>query len=111
MTNIVRYDRRVDDEFLSLFRKGGLLHSLARLGKTAAFPLDLQFRKDPKNPGKQWATLYAGLTGVLYVHRVKNGLRLDAHDTWSRKKSGKRTYGFRPKWLQTLTLDDVQRGA
>lgn len=101
------YDRRVDDNFLDLFRRGGVLHALARLGKEAAFPLDLHFRKDPRHPTKQWATLYAGLTGVLYMYRTNAGIRLDAHNTWSGKTSKKPRYGFDPSWLQGIDLADI----
>jgi hypothetical protein len=106
------YDRRVDNEFLKLFLRGGVLHGLARLGgRDAGFPLDLQFRKDPKNPSKQWATLYVGLTGVLYVYRTKDGVRLDAHNTWSGKASKRSPYGFDKAWLKSMSLDEVAKQA
>lgn len=102
------YDRRVDQDFLDLFLPGGVLQDLARLGAEAAFPLDLQFRKDARRPTKQWATLYAGLTGVLHVYRTKTGIRLDAHDTWSGKKTRKARYGFDHAWLSDMTHSEAK---
>lgn len=102
----VRYDRRVDDDFLALFCRGGDLSSLGDIAKYAGLPLDLQLRRDPKS-GKQWATLYAGLTGVLYVYRTADGLRFDAHKTWSSKGEKKSKYGFRNEWREGLPLHAV----
>jgi hypothetical protein len=98
----VRYDRRVDHEFSALFMDDGPLARLRQISQRAAFPVDLQMRRDPKNPKKQWATLYVGLTGVLYVYAANGGVRLDAHDTWSGKLSGKSMFGFRKDWLAVM---------
>lgn len=84
----IRYDRRVDPEFLRLFLRGGALNRLRVIAREAALPLDLQFRKDPKS-NAQHASLYVGLTAVLHVHRTKAGARFKAHATWASK-----AYGF-----------------
>lgn len=88
----IRYDRRVDPDFLRHFEPGGVAHSLAQFARTALFPLDLQMRKAP-NGGGQHATLYVGLTAVLNVLRTKDGFRLRAHPTWANTR-----YGFHKDW-------------
>ena len=46
------------------------------------YPIDFQYRKDPKT-GRQWATLYVGLTAVVNVlDKGAKGLALDAHKTY-----------------------------
>ena len=89
----IKYDRVVAPDFLEHFLPRGVAASLAHMAGTAAYPLDLQFRKDPKT-GRQWATMYAGLTAVLNVQARTNGLRLSAHDTWAKNPK----YGFRQSW-------------
>ncbi len=98
----IRYDRVVTGDFLSRFLPGGVAASLAPMARDAAFPLDLQLRKDAKT-GRQWATVYAGLTAVLNVEERSQGFRLTAHDTWSRKSK----YGFRQRWRSGLTEDEL----
>lgn len=98
----IRYDRVVTGDFLSRFLPGGVAASLAPMARDAAFPLDLQLRKDTKT-GRQWATVYAGLTAVLNVEERSQGFRLTAHDTWSRKPK----YGFRQRWRFDLSKDEL----
>lgn len=98
----IRYDRVVTDDFLSRFLQGGVAASLAPMARDAAYPLDLQLRKDAKT-GRQWATVYAGLTAVLNIEERSQGFRLTAHDTWSKKSK----YGFRQRWKSDLTEDEL----
>ncbi len=94
----LHYDRRLDDEFLEHFKPGGIASSLAGYARSAPYPLDLQFRRDPKG-GQQHGTLYAGLTAVLNVVRVGEGFRLSAHPTWAQAK-----YHWSPDWQETRDL-------
>lgn len=64
----LRYDRRVSEEFLSLFVPGGELSILAEYARKAPYPVDLQFRRDIKTDAQR-ATLYVGTEKVLDVHR------------------------------------------
>lgn len=98
----IRYDRVVTDEFLRHFLPGGVAASLAPMARDAAFPLDLQFRKNAKT-GRQWATVYAGLTAVLNVEERSRGFRLSAHDTWSKMPK----YGFDQRWRSDLAKDEL----
>jgi hypothetical protein len=104
----VRYDRRVDADFLDLFKPAGPLARLTEISRRAAFPLDLQMRRDPRHPNKQWATLYVGLTGVLYVYKTVQGVRFDAHNTWSGKDEKNSKYGFGKLWLNELSLSQLE---
>lgn len=99
----IRYDRVVTEDFLDLFLPGGVAASLALMARHAAFPLDLQMRKDPKT-GRQWATVYAGLTAVLNVEERPKGLRLTAHDTWSKAPK----FGFHQHWKDDLTHAELK---
>ena len=79
------YDRRVAPTFLSHFDRldpsGGPLSSLVDYAKRARYPVDLQFRRNPKT-FRDHATLYVGLTSVLNVRSTKGGLlSLDVHAT------------------------------
>lgn len=77
------YDRTVTDEFLEHFLPGGFAASLVQYAK-APYPSDLQMRKNPKPGGRQWATLYVGMTAVINVHdRGAKGLALKAHPSYS----------------------------
>lgn len=62
-----RYDRRVDEEFLKLFDSRGVFRTLTEYAQKARYPVDLQFRLDPKTRA-QHASLYVGLTTVLDIH-------------------------------------------
>ncbi len=95
----LHYDRRLDDEFLEHFKPGGIASSLASYARSAPYPLDLQFSRDPKG-AQQHVTLYAGLTAVLNVVRAGEGFRLSAHPTWARPK-----YHWSPDWQSARDLD------
>jgi hypothetical protein len=95
----IRYDRRVSQEFLEHFLNGGFARSLPRLARRAHYPLDLQFRKNPKT-NAQHATLYVGLTAVLNLRASRSGIKLDAHPTWA-----KAAYGFSDAWGTPAAAD------
>jgi len=61
----LHYDRRVSEDFLKHFLKGGVASSLVEYVKHAPYPLDLQMRKDPKRKFAEHASLYVGLTSIL----------------------------------------------
>src|SRR5438874_218343 len=67
----IQYDRRVSNDFLSLFDVGGPARTLVEHAQFAPFPIDLQFRHNPKTGGEH-ASLYVGLTTVLNVG-IRNG--------------------------------------
>lgn len=99
MTTVV-YDRRVSPEFLAHFDAdapgGGVMSPLVTYANKALFPVDLCFRKS--KAGREHATLYVGLTGVLTVHSGKKGLlSLEAHPT--HKKAGR----FDSGWSKPMT--------
>lgn len=101
----IRYDRRVDTEFLALFQDGGPLDKLRVIARDAALPLDLQFRKNPKT-NAQHASLYVGLTAVLNVIRTKGGVRFTAHPTWAAKAYGFDTVVW-PRGVDSTELAEV----
>lgn len=101
----IRYDRRVDSEFLALFQDGGPLDKLRVIARDAALPLDLQFRKNPKT-NAQHASLYVGLTAVLNVIRTKDGVRFTAHPTWAATAYGFHTAVW-PKGVASADLAAV----
>lgn len=79
----LRYDRRVSDDFLSLFVPGGDLSVLAEYARKAPYPIDLQFRRDIKTDAQR-ATLYVGTEKVLDVHRYgASAVRFGGHRTRS----------------------------
>jgi len=83
----MKYDRRVDESFLDNFVKGGFASSLVQYARDAPYPVDLQFRKNPKT-NAQHASLYVGLTSVLNVEaKSSNAFRLTAHQTWAGSKN------------------------
>ena len=43
-----RYDRRVDEDFLALFASHGPFRTLTEYARKARYPVDLQFRSNPK---------------------------------------------------------------
>ena len=78
----LRYDRSVSEEFLGHFLPDGFASSLLQYAR-ARYPIDFQFRKDPKT-GAQWATLYLGMTAVLNVEDKRaKGVRLTAHPKYA----------------------------
>ncbi|MEV5963142.1 hypothetical protein AB0L70_15345 [Kribbella sp. NPDC051952] len=99
----IRYDRRVSESFLSLFRNDNVLSRLRVIAQQAALPLDLQMRKNPKTRA-QWASLYAGLTSVLDVHQVQEKLKFKVHPTWSHNAR----YGFKSAWREPMDLAEVR---
>lgn len=99
----LHYDRRVSDEFIAHFQRDGLAHSLVEYAKFAAYPLDVQMRRNPKT-GAEHASFYVGLTTVLDVHNKKNGLRFTAHKSYS---GG--SFGFRPSWSSVMSVDEARR--
>lgn len=94
----LRYDRSVTPAFAALFERGfaASLVDYAR-GK---YPIDFQYRKDPKT-GRQWATLYVGLTAVVNVlDKGTKGLALDAHKTY---RDPALKLGWRDEWALPAT--------
>ena len=94
-TGSIRYDRRVAQDFLAHFMKGGVAYSLTEYAGKARYPVDLQMRHNPKT-GVDHASLYVGLTSVLNVMAKPKpvpSLSLDAHKTWSEGP-----YGFDLSW-------------
>ena len=90
-----RYDRSISPAFLAAFMPGGFAASLVDYAH-AQYPIDLQFRKDPKT-GAQHVTLYVGMTAVLNVlDRGQPGYRLTAHA----KYRGTQTAGWITDWEQ-----------
>jgi hypothetical protein len=99
MTDI-RYDRRVSEDFLALFAKRGVAHSLVAFANSSLFPLDLQFHKDLKTKAEH-ATLYVGLTAVLNLKRNSKGeLRLSAHAAHASK-----AFGFEQSWTKWAPVE------
>jgi len=88
-----RYDRSISAEFLAVLKPGGFAASLLDYAH-AQYPIDLQFRKNPKN-NAQHVTLYVGMTAVLNViDKVLLGYRLDAHP----KYKGNPAVGWDADW-------------
>lgn len=95
----LRYDRSVTLDFSRQFEDGfaAPLVDYAR-GK---YPVDFQYRKDPKT-GRQWATLYVGLTAVINVHdNGPKGLALNAHETY-REQTAK--LGWNDDWAAPASV-------
>ncbi|WP_183097415.1 hypothetical protein [Nocardioides pelophilus] len=91
----LRYDRSVSEEFLGHFLPDGFASSLLQYAR-ARYPIDFQFRKDPKT-GAQWATLYLGMTAVLNVEDKRDkGVRLTAHPKYANS-----LYHWADDWAQT----------
>jgi hypothetical protein len=85
-----RYDRRIDPGFLELFDARGAFRSLTEYARKARYPVDLQFRRNPKTSA-QHASLYVGLTTVLDVHWKPGAVRLSAHRNFH-------SSGFQAAW-------------
>lgn len=101
-TGSIRYDRRVSEQFLAHFLKGGVAHSLTQYAAKARYPVDLQMRHNPKT-GADHASLYVGLTSVLNVlakPKPVPGLALAAHKTWSEGQ-----YGFDVAWGEASPIE------
>jgi hypothetical protein len=76
-----RYDRRVDPDFLDLFDARDAFRTLTEYACKARYPVDLQFRQNPKTAAQN-ASLYVGLTTVLDVHWKPGAVKLAAHPTF-----------------------------
>lgn len=100
----IKYDRTVSDDFLGHFAAGGFAESLVDYAR-GKYPVDFQFRKDPKKPENQTATLYVGLTAVVNLHRNRHGhLRLNVHDRWKRE-AGRAWDPVWETWASPSTLE------
>ena len=95
-----RYDRRVDPFFLQLFASHGPFRTLTEYALKARYPVDLQFRSNPKT-GAQHASLYVGLTTVLDVHWKPDLVRLVAHYSYH-------SAGFDPAWTSWAPVSAAQ---
>lgn len=91
-----RYDRRVDPAFLEYFEPDGAFCSLTEYARKARYPVDLQFRRNPKTDA-QHASLYVGLTTVLDVHWKPGAIRLAAHRTFHPS-------GFQAAWMSWTAI-------
>ena len=91
-----RYDRRVDPRFLQLFTSRGAFRTLTEYARKARYPVDLQFRSNPKT-GAQHASLYVGLTTVLDVHWKPDWVKLAAHPSYY-------SSGFDPTWMSWVQV-------
>ena len=98
-----RYDRRVDPDFLDLFDAGGAFRTLTEYARKARYPVDLQFRRNPKTDA-QHASLYVGLTTVLDVHWKPGAVKLAAHRTF-------RSSGFQPAWMSWTAIGEAAERA
>jgi hypothetical protein len=98
-----RYDRRVDSGFLELFGAGGAFGTLTEYARKARYPVDLQFRRNPKSAA-QHASLYVGLSTVLDVHWKPGAVKLAAHRTY-------RASGFQPAWQSWTAIGDAETQA
>jgi hypothetical protein len=94
-----RYDRRVDRDFLSLFDHRGIFRTLTEYARTARYPVDLQFRRNPKT-NAQHASLYVGLTTVLDVHWRPGAVKLAAHPSFHGS-------GFHRSWTSWTALTEA----
>jgi hypothetical protein len=94
-----RYDRRVSPAFLQLFATRGAFRTLTEYARKARYPVDLQFRSNPKS-GAQHASLYVGLTTVLDVHWKPSFVKLAAHPSYHKS-------GFDPAWTSWAPADEA----
>ena len=94
-----QYDRRVDPDFLNLFDSRGAFRTLTEYACKARYPVDLQFRRNPKTAA-QHASLYVGLTTVLNVHWKPGAVKLAAHPTFHPS-------GFQAAWMSWTALGEA----
>jgi len=94
-----RYDRRVDPDFLDLFDARGAFRTLTEYACKARYPVDLQFRRNPKT-GAQHASLYVGLTTVLDVHWKPGAVKLAAHRDFH-------SSGFQAAWMSWTAIGEA----
>jgi hypothetical protein len=95
------FDRRVDPEFLALFKTDGVARSLVEYARHGArYAIDLNFRRNPKTDA-QHATLYVGLTKVLDLHKARSDcFYLGGH--WGAAKDD----GWDPNWRTPASVAD-----
>jgi hypothetical protein len=98
-----RYDRRVDEDFLNLFASRGAFRTLTEYGRSARYPVDLQFRLNPKTRA-QHASLYVGLSTVLDVHWRLGRFKLAANSSYHHA-------GFNPEWMSWTAASEAQARA
>jgi hypothetical protein len=84
----LRFDRRVGPELIDALTEGWLRPLLA-YRNSAPLELDLQLRR---SGGRQWVSLYLGLSAVLSVEVSKSAWRVRSHGTY------RAAYGFDPAW-------------
>ena len=94
-----RYDRRVDPGFLDLFDARGAFRTLTEYARKARYPVDLQFRRNPKTAA-QHASLYVGLTTVLDVHWKPGTVKLAAHPSFHPS-------GFQAAWMSWTAIGEA----
>jgi hypothetical protein len=94
-----RYDRRVAPDFLDLFEARGAFGTLTEYACKARYPVDLQFRRNPKTAA-QHASLYVGLTTVLDVHWKPGAVKLAAHLTFHPS-------GFQAAWMSWTAIGEA----
>jgi hypothetical protein len=94
-----RYDRRVDPDFLDLFDARCAFRTLTEYACKARYPVDLQFRRNPKTAA-QHASLYVGLTTVLDVHWKPGAVKLAAHHTFHPS-------GFQAAWMSWTAIGEA----
>jgi hypothetical protein len=94
-----RYDRRADEGFRQLFEPHGPFRTVTEYARKARYPIDLQFRRNPKTSA-QHASVYVGLTTVLDIHWRQGKVKLAAHPTWQ-------LHGFDPGWTSWTPVNDI----
>ncbi|ANJ28106.1 hypothetical protein [Agromyces aureus] len=97
----LRYDRRIDENFLDVICDGPL-RSLQEYAREARYPVDLQFRRDIHS-GDQRAQLYVGLQRVLSVYWRSGRVRFEGHTKYGRYQR----YGFDDAWREWMAADAV----
>jgi hypothetical protein len=85
--------------FFELFDTHGFFWTLTEYARKARYPVDLQFRRNPKTAA-QHASLYVGLTTVLDVHWKPGAVRLAAHPTFHPS-------GFQAAWMSWTAIGDA----
>jgi|GEM_PF-3590052 len=79
-----KYDRRVPDDFLEAFTTGCLAPLTLRVHSDRSI-WDMCARREAGSSfdrGRCWMTIYAGLSGVLNIHRKQNGWSLSIHKSY-----------------------------
>jgi hypothetical protein len=84
---------------LDLFDAHGVFRTLTEYARKARYPVDLQFRRNPKTDA-QHASLYVGLTTVLDVHWRPSAVKLAAHRIF-------RPSGFQAAWMSWTAIGEA----